>query len=1012
MVPSPLSFRPSRPPPVGSVISCSSSPSCCGPCCHTSKLWLYCSYSSLCTFGTSISTQPSPSCCGPCFHIICFFNPPSGVLAGTQQPEQPGQSVVLTTHPKRHCASLFFGPQSPPTTCLASCSVGGGHSSDSIDTSGGSNPLCTSTYQHSNPISNCTQSICTAPSSIPTTPTPNSSTAPITVTNLKFCCLNLHGLSSNLSYLQHILSNHSPDIIAVSELWLHDYNLHNIQQVHPNYKFMAACPPRQEHPVFCTPHLIRGHGGVALGWHSRFYDLVSPTPIISTHQFIGIEIKTSRTPIQIFSVYLPSRSGCTDVFREALDNLNATMNSLPSISNTVVLGDFNADPGCHGGPLSTTSVNQQGRILSQYLSLWNFVSAHLHKSNLSSSHTFESEAHNSLSTIDHIICHQTLLPRIEYATTLPDDPLNTSDHLPVVAVIQFNLSQPAPSEPLVNRSKSAFTPRNWFRITKQDINSLYTKPLHQPLLDLLQTLPPEPTLSNQPSLINTHLSALSDLLLNFSINIPPKTYQQFKRPAWGPVLKAAKRKSKHCYYLWVAAGKPRDPAHPTRATYKAAKKNYRRQIRFHKKLSDETFYNSLDLEQDSRHFFQAIRNHTSSSSVQPPTNSITVDGAMYEGPNILEGWALYFETLCASSIPPATDLACRSETLHLLRNLPDVEPDLISTDEIESVIFSLPRGKAAGPDNLSNEHLIFSHPLTANILKVIFNSILLSGHIPTSFQLGLIVPIPKGRNADFTNPSNFRGITLLSVISKVFEKLILSRLSTQMSLIHPLQGGFKPRMSCMHTAFILQEAVRSLRVQKKKAYVAFLDVRKAFDTVWHSGLLLKLIQFQVPKYIWSIINNWYHHCTSSILWNSSTSRSFSVQQGVRQGAVLSPLLYCIFVNDLLSQLSSSGYGVRVHNIFCGSPMYADDLALISHSSSDLQDMLDIVSNYAQKWWYKMNAEKSSILVFGESLAVRTRNRPLRHWFVSGESIPEKDSQHHLGFLLIISCPHFRTVQCW
>ena len=69
-------------------------------------------------------------------------------------------------------------------------------------------------------------------------------------------------------------------------------------------------------------------------------------------------------------------------------------------------------------------------------------------------------------------------------------------------------------------------------------------------------------------------------------------------------------------------------------------------------------------------------------------------------------------------------------------------------------------------------------------------------------------------------------------------------------------------MSCMHTAFILQEAVRSLRVQKKKAYVAFLDVRKAFDTVWHSGLLLKLIQFQVPKYIWSIINNWYHHCAA------------------------------------------------------------------------------------------------------------------------------------------------------
>ena len=111
-------------------------------------------------------------------------------------------------------------------------------------------------------------------------------------------------------------------------------------------------------------------------------------------------------PIHVFSVYLPSRSGCTDAFREALDLLNATMDTLPSISYTIILGDLNADPGSHGGPLSTTRVNEQGRILSQYLSLWNFVSAHLHKSNLSSSHIFESEAHSTVSTIDHILCHQ------------------------------------------------------------------------------------------------------------------------------------------------------------------------------------------------------------------------------------------------------------------------------------------------------------------------------------------------------------------------------------------------------------------------------------------------------------------------------------------------------------------------------------------------------------------------------------------------------------------------------
>ena len=163
------------------------------------------------------------------------------------------------------------------------------------------------------------------------------------------------------------------------------------------------------------------------------------------------------------------------------------MDTLPSISHTIILGD----QGSHVGPLSTTHVNEQGRILSQYLSLWNFVSAHLHKSHLSSSHTFESKAHSTVSTIDHILCHQSFLPRFQSTNPLPEHPLNTSHHLPVVASIQLYCSQLVPSEQEARR-KPAFNPRSWSRISK-------------------------------------HLAT--------SKNIPPKVYQHFKKPGWGPMLK-------------------------------------------------------------------------------------------------------------------------------------------------------------------------------------------------------------------------------------------------------------------------------------------------------------------------------------------------------------------------------------------------------------------------------------------------------------------------------------------
>ena len=97
---------------------------------------------------------------------------------------------------------------------------------------------------------------------------------------------------------------------------------------------------------------------------------------------------------------LPSRSGCTDVFRESLDRLDAALGSLPPLSNILVLGDFNVDPR---RPYHTTTMNEQGRILLPFMERWNLVSTHLHRPQSTSTHTNESDAHSTLSIIDHIV---------------------------------------------------------------------------------------------------------------------------------------------------------------------------------------------------------------------------------------------------------------------------------------------------------------------------------------------------------------------------------------------------------------------------------------------------------------------------------------------------------------------------------------------------------------------------------------------------------------------------------
>ena len=154
--------------------------------------------------------------------------------------------------------------------------------------------------------------------------------------------------------------------------------------------------------------------------------------------------------------------------------------------------------------------------------------------------------------------------------------------------------------------------------------------------------------------------------------------------------------------------------------------------------------------------------------------------------------------------------------------------------------------------------------------------------------------------------------------------------------------------------------------------------------------------------IWHLLWNWYKTSSCSFTWNHAISSSFPIHQGVRQGAILSPLLYSIFVDELLELLTTSGLGVSIDTIYCGAPMYADDLALVADSPEELQAMLNIVCTYAGKWHYNLNAGKSFVMIFGESPCSRTHARSSRNWYLGNEEVEEADEVHHLGILRSVS----------
>ena len=159
-------------------------------------------------------------------------------------------------------------------------------------------------------------------------------------------------------------------------------------------------------------------------------------------------------------------------------------------------------------------------------------------------------------------------------------------------------------------------------------------------------------------------------------------------------------------------------------------------------------------------------------------------------------------------------------------NLP--EEDTITVQEIENQIKQLSKGKAPGPDFLTNEHLIYSGNTLVENLCLLFNAILREKYVPEIFKVGKIISIYKGKNKDKCSPTNYRGITLTSIISKLFEKVILLRIendfiSSGVSFPHELQFGFRNDHGAIPACYVLKEIICYYVNKGSPVFCVFLD---------------------------------------------------------------------------------------------------------------------------------------------------------------------------------------------
>lgn len=295
----------------------------------------------------------------------------------------------------------------------------------------------------------------------------------------------------------------------------------------------------------------------------------------------------------------------------------------------------------------------------------------------------------------------------------------------------------------------------------------------------------------------------------------------------------------------------------------------------------------------------------------------------------------------------------------------ELNDPFIEEEEVIKGIKQLKTGKSAGHDLIINEFFMYALEALGSKLTSLFNIVFSSGHFPKAWSSGLVVPLHKKGNK--CEVDNYRGITLLSVMGKLFTRVLNNRLSFWADVYGILveeQSGFRAGRSTIDNVFVLQNLVNIVLERGQKMYCAFIDFRKAYDYLNRDCLWYKMLRYGIRGKIIDIVRSMYTEAKSRVWYKGAAYGEFSSYLGVRQGESLSPFLFSLYVNDLKVTLEQKGVnGVTVGDLKMCLLLYADDSILISNTREDLQESLDYVYDYCQRWRLYVNVAKTNVLVF-------------------------------------------------
>ena len=294
----------------------------------------------------------------------------------------------------------------------------------------------------------------------------------------------------------------------------------------------------------------------------------------------------------------------------------------------------------------------------------------------------------------------------------------------------------------------------------------------------------------------------------------------------------------------------------------------------------------------------------------------------------------------------------------------------IEVDEVLTAIANAKKGKSFGLDMLPSE--VFFNASSVLLIHSLFEKCFESGILPDTWSESVIKPILKNKSNDPRIPLNYRGISLIPTMCKLFSMILNERLTKvieSLDIICDEQNGFRKQRACIDHLFVLTSIIKNRKVRNLPTFACMVDFAKAFDKTDRNMLLFKLLINGLSGKFYNCIRSMYLSTKCCMNINTVLTDWFPTESGLKQGDNLSPTLWNIFLNDLVKEINDLNIGISIDTLKISILLYADDMVLLAENERNL--MINKLNEFCTRWRLTINVDKTNVIHFRRATTPRS-----------------------------------------